>query len=198
MGDDGIRRTIHDDILHEIHTTMLAPPADPAALQRRLGDIHARLAALLRQIPAAWRPDLKQLGLAGALKQSVEEFDRVEWEVDPEADRIARKLPPLIAETVFYAAREALRNAARHGRRARGPLVLRFQMLYEDGLKIIIEDNGPGLMAVSAARQTTGQGLSLHSALMAVAGGSLTAESEPDRFTRIRLQLPQSVLSELL
>ena len=37
----------------------------------------------------------------------------------------------------------------------------------------------------------TGQGLALHSTLMAVVGGSLSVESVPGRYTRVLLSLPE-------
>ena len=38
----------------------------------------------------------------------------------------------------------------------------------------------------------SGQGLTLHSTLMAVIGGSLTVSSHPGQYTRLRLELPGS------
>jgi chemotaxis protein histidine kinase CheA len=36
----------------------------------------------------------------------------------------------------------------------------------------------------------SGQGLALHSTLLAVIGGSLSVESEPGVYTRVRIRLP--------
>ena len=50
---------------------------------------------------------------------------------------------------LFYAAREAIRNAARYGaqrRRAR-PLHLQVGVAWRDGLEITIEDDGVGMAA---------------------------------------------------
>ena len=38
-----------------------------------------------------------------------------------------------------------------------------------------------------------GQGLALHSTLMAVVGGTLSAESLPGKYTRVKLTLPHTV-----
>jgi signal transduction histidine kinase len=86
-----------------------------------LGDVHRQLAELLREMPAAAAPQVDRLGLIGALRQVVEEelpevFDGVTWRVEPWGEREARGIPALTAEVIFYAAREAIRNAARYGR----------------------------------------------------------------------------------
>jgi len=101
-------------------------------------------------------------------------------------------VPALTAEVVFYAAREAVRNAARYGRNgeAARALHLNVAVAWRDGLEIAIEDDGVGLGAVTIAAQGSGHGLGLHGTLMSVVGGTLTAESEPGVFTRILLSLP--------
>jgi signal transduction histidine kinase len=60
-------------------------------------------------------------GLLAALRHVVEcelagEFDCVTWAVEPEAEIACTHLSPLTAEVIFYAGREAMRNAARHAR----------------------------------------------------------------------------------
>ena len=46
--------------------------------------------------------------------------------------------------------------------------------------------------AASLATAGSGHGLGLHGTLMAVVGGTLTAESAPGAYTRISLALPRS------
>ena len=60
-------------------------------------------------------------GAGEALRKAVEEdfagaFDPVEWQVDPAVNDALNDISPLSSEVVFYAAREAIRNAARYGR----------------------------------------------------------------------------------
>jgi signal transduction histidine kinase len=137
-----------------------------------------------------------RLGLVGALHQAVDEefghaFDAVAWEVEPEAEQHAQAIPTLTAEVLFYAAREAVRNAARHGRRDdSAPLHLRIAVAQHHGLEITIEDDGVGLAAGSASEAGSGQGLALHSTMMAVVGGTLAVESAPGAYTRVTLRLP--------
>ena len=55
-----------------------------------------------------------------------------------------------------------------------------------DRFHLTIEDNGVGVGETSGG----GQGLALHSTLMAVAGGSLLLESMPNQMTRAELVMP--------
>jgi signal transduction histidine kinase len=59
------------------------------------------------------------------------------------------------------------------------------------GLEILIEDDGVGLGVEDGVNEGGGQGLALHSTMMAVVGGSLAAESLADAYTRVSLILPR-------
>ncbi len=94
-------------------------------------------------------------------------------------------MSPMAAETLYYAARELVRNAAKHARPAESPTPLQLTIstaLANDYLEITIEDNGIGL----DRSDSDGQGLALHGALMAIAGGSLALDTVPGQFTRER------------
>src|SRR5205807_927119 len=87
-----------------------------------LAEAHRQVSALLAALPPALAPDVARLGLVGALRRVVDdlggELDGVRWEIPPAGEQAAGALSPLAAEVVFGAAREAIRNAARHGRGA--------------------------------------------------------------------------------
>jgi signal transduction histidine kinase len=166
-------------------------------LQSQLADVHRQIANLLHAMPATAAPELARLGLIDALRQSIDgefgsAFDGVSWQVEPAAAEAARAVPALTAEVCFYAAREAVRNAARYGRNgeAARALHLKVAVAWRDGLEMAIEDDGVGLGAATISAQGSGHGLGLHGTLMSVVGGTLTAESEPGVFTRISLALP--------
>lgn len=204
--DQRTRRTLHDDILPRLHAVLLALNTDPqgnAEAIQSLSQAHRQVSALLHDLPTVSAPQVARLGLFHALRQAVEDeyasaFDQLEWEISPAAMEEARQIPPLAAEVLYYAAREAVRNAARH---ARGPLndgesapllCLRISAAVKDGLLLTIEDNGVGFASPPAdPAQVTGagQGLALHSTLMAVIGGTLSVESVPGQFTRVALSL---------
>src|SRR5207302_8716203 len=86
-----------------------------------LADAHRQISNLLREMPSPVAPEVARFGLAGALRRAVEDefpgaFDQVTWHVDPEAVQRLETISPLTAEVLFYATREAVRNAARYGR----------------------------------------------------------------------------------
>ncbi len=199
--DRRARRILHDDILPQLHTAMLAlnggaNSADALAL---LATVHRQISDLLHNLPAA-APDVARSGLVSALKFMVNgelanAFDAVDWRIEPEAELRAQAIPPLTAEVIFYAAREAIRNAARHGRgdNPQSSLCLQVSVGWEAGLKITIEDNGVGVTATHTHGVNgggSGQGLALHSTMMAVIGGTLAIESVPGKLTRVLLTLP--------
>jgi signal transduction histidine kinase len=178
----------------QLSSFVVRPSSEAISL---LADIHRQIANLLHAMPATAAPELARLGLIDALRQSIDgefasAFDSVSWQVEPAAAEAARAVPALTAEVVFYAAREAVRNAARYGRNGEAARALRLKVVvaWRDGLEMAIEDDGVGLGAVTIATQGSGHGLGLHGTLMSVVGGTLTAESEPGVFTRISLALP--------
>jgi len=134
-----------------------------------------------------------------ALRQSVTDehpgaFDKVDFAIEPDAERVARALPPLAAEALFFAAREALRNAAKHARHGDTdvPLHVQIALRTHDGLELSIEDDGIGLAAPSApeARGGSGQGLALHGAMLAILGGTLELVPRAGGGTKVVFKLP--------
>jgi signal transduction histidine kinase len=208
--DRRARRLLHDDVLPQLHAAMLSlrsgattPPDLQAEAVELLGDVHHQISNLLRDLPASLTPEVTHLGLPGALRWVIERemkgaFDQVDWNIDPQAEQSAGGLPPLATEVAFYAAREAIRNAARHARPegSMEPLRLWITMtLQPDGLDIRIEDNGVGLNSQATSSSGSGAGLALHSSLLAVVGGSLVIESKRDEYTCVRIYLLKSLWS---
>lgn len=218
--DRHTRRVLHDDILPTLHTAILMltartqPPINdsverstsnaqplthpPTEAVTLLTGIHQQISQLLRDMPGAATVDIARVGLLEALRRTIENeqrhaFDDVAWHIQPEVEPKIRAIPPLSAEVFFYAAREALRNAAKHGRaKTSAVLHLKITAGWRDGLEMIIEDDGVGITAGSGDGGS-GQGLALHSTMLAVIGGTLSMESEPGVFTRVILTLPSNV-----
>ncbi len=170
--------------------------ASPEAV-RLLTEAHRSTSDLLRSVPRPDGASVGQLGLVAAVRKAVDEewgqyFDGVAWTVDSEFEARARSVPAVVAETLFYATREAVRNAAQHGRGERKDqlLLLRIEARSSDGLNIIVEDNGVGFKPRVRPDRGKGQGLALHSAMLAIAGGTLTVEPNPGGGTRVILSLP--------
>ena len=210
--DRRARQTLHDDILPLVHTAMLelsagngaAGQANAPAMQL-LAEIHHQLSDLLRAMPGNAAPDVARLGLPGALRRTLDSelsgaFDGVTWQVQPETEQETAEMPLFMREVLYYAAREAMRNAARYARREGQPLQLSVTLTCLPGslpgLRLTVEDNGVGFQAAPDPGETdhggSGQGLALHSTLMAVIGGTLSVESFPGEFTRVSLDLPQA------
>jgi signal transduction histidine kinase len=194
--DQQARRVLHDDVLPQLHATMLElkPGADHTLMSLAL--VHRQIADLLHSLPHPTAPEVERLGIFGALSEvlSVElkdAFDEVRWEVQPEVERRAKEIQPVPAEVVYYAGREAMRNAARHARpeNSRAALRLSVSGYWRNGLEIVIEDNGVGLS--ESTSHGSGEGLTLHSTMMAVINGSLVLESTPAEGTRVTLRLPE-------
>jgi signal transduction histidine kinase len=170
-----------------------------------ISDTHRRLASMMRTTAPGAPHRLEHDGLINAIQTMLEQdfqnaFDEVDWEISEEtAMRIDEVISPAIAELIFAAVQEALRNAARH---ARGSdvhrhlhLILKATWNPQDRhLELIVADNGIGIVSASSSTTGTGGGLLTHSALLAIAGGSLTIVSAPGEGVTVRIVLPAETL----
>jgi len=199
------RRVLHDEVLPQLHTAILRLEAcgDPEAMAA-LTSAHKTLAAMVRQMGAAAPERLEREGLVVALRRALDHdfrgaFESVDWRVDESAvERIARDVPPFVAETVFAAAQEAIRNAARHARGGDGarPLRLTVEMGWSDGLRLAVQDDGVGVAASNRQEGGgTGSGLLFHSTMLAVVGGRMDVESAAGQGTTVVIIVPESALA---
>lgn len=193
--DQHSRRVLHDEVLPLIQTAMIALSGnDQAEAIALMGDAHKEVSNLLHELPMVATPDVKRLGVIGALRRVVEiefatVFDEVVWEIDGEAEMKLRGVGEISAETLFYAAREIIRNASKYAHHPDRPLQLTISLEQTPAeYSLQITDNGTGFKSGTA--DGTGQGLTMHSTLMAVVGGSLAVESVLNKGTRVRLTLP--------
>ncbi|GAC1422925.1 MAG: hypothetical protein NVS4B1_20120 [Ktedonobacteraceae bacterium] len=212
------RRVLHDEILPQMHlallrletvrytlnggqkqaigTTQQNEALDDAV--QTISDAHRRLAAMMRANTPSAPHRLERDGMLHAvrimLRQDFQQaFDEVEWTIPEETmSRIDEVVPPAIAELIFAAVQEALRNAARHGRGSdvHRRLCLSVKALYNQSLEILIADDGVGIVAASSSTAGTGGGLLTHSALLAIAGGSMLVKSTPGGGVTVRIFLP--------
>ncbi len=223
------RRILHDDILPEMHLALLrletlrsfldiekgspqsseSPPVSPEDVLNEvtglISDAHRRLASMMRTTVTSAPHRLEREGMMNAIHTMLDQdfqqaFDEVEWCVSEEtANCIDEVTPPAIAELIFAAVQEALRNAARH---ARGSDVHRRLLLtlkascdrLEPHVEVIVADDGVGILSASNSTTGTGGGLLTHSALLAIAGGSLTVKSVPGEGVTVRILLPAESL----
>jgi signal transduction histidine kinase len=206
------RRVLHDEVLPELHTAILylseqaaaevpgeGEPGQTARSMAQLAGIHRRISDLMRDLPLATPHCLAAGGLAAALPALIEgppgdAFQHVEWSIHPEAAEAASCLPAFSSEVLFFAARELVRNAARHarGNQASRPLALWIGLaLHESRLSLVVEDDGIGIThracnestAASAAGDAVpllpGTGLRMHAALLAAIGATLELSLRP-------------------
>ncbi|HRF47027.1 MAG TPA: hypothetical protein PLC98_05315, partial [Anaerolineales bacterium] len=202
--DQRLRRELHDEVLPQLHATMLMlgdATAVPLALNE-LAALHHRLSDLVRAMPNSGAPELRRHGLPGALRAVIEgelagAFTNASVDVEPSVAAAAQALPAFAAETLYFAAREALRNAARHGRGGDPQRQLQISLqghveCTTAGARLLhfgIRDDGVGVSpgGVTAGTQ---HGLTLHTTLMAVAGGGLEIASRPGGGTLVELRMP--------
>jgi two-component sensor histidine kinase len=196
--DQKTRRVLHDDILPDIQAALIlldgAKDKNGKALSL-MTDAHKQISNLLHDMPTTSAPEVARLGFITAFQRSVQNdfsatFDTIRWDISPEAETVAAQLPTLTAEVLFYAVREVVRNAAKHGRGgvAERPLSLNISMQHQEQLIITIADNGVGLG--NSDTSGSGQGLALHSTMMAVVGGTIVMETAAHQFTRVILSIP--------
>ena len=57
-------------------------------------------------------------------------------------------------------------------------------------MEIVIEDTGAGNLDIRQKESSSGQGLVLHSTMMAVIGGELAFEQVPEQSARVVLRVP--------
>jgi signal transduction histidine kinase len=213
--DRRLRRELHDDVLPRLHAAvlMLNDPEHARAGISELATVHKHISDLVRAMPNE-QPEVRRHGLFGALRVVAEQemsgaFDTVTLDVNVDAERRAARLPAFQSETLFSAAREAIRNAARHGRGAagagRGALTLTITGVVSDGLVVRVIDDGVGIASArttppdpSAPPKPGAQhGLMLHTTLMAVAGGQLEIGPGPTGGTCVTLSLPNLANGQL-
>ncbi len=197
--DRRTRRMLHDEVLPHLHAALLSlnttNDQHHEAIEA-LSIAHRQIADLLRDLPIMTVPEISLLGIVSALQNTIENefsgaFDQVIWEVPEEATKTLEQLSPLVTEVVYFAARESIRNAARHGRADDKPPSLKISTIMRaQACEIVIEDNCVGSPGERRKELSSGQGLSLHGTLMAVIGGELSFEQVSGKSTQVVLRVP--------
>ena len=152
---------------------------DPAAV--------ARLARRQEHELRAWMAGEVELGsetLGAALRAAVAE---VEDDAGAIVELTDPRRPPAgpPTEALAAAAREALRNAARH---APGAPIFVFAQASADGAEVFVRDEGPGFELATVPTERRGVRDSIVGRMAAV-GGSAVVESRPGEGTEIALRI---------
>ena len=124
--DQQTRRTLHDDILPRLQSTMIKLSTnimDKDTAIQSMGEIHHQLTTVMRELPTIHEPELARRGLVEALQVTIEHeyqpcFNSLTWQVDENVSTKYSSLPAYASDVLYHATREAVRNAARHGRQS--------------------------------------------------------------------------------
>jgi signal transduction histidine kinase len=199
INDRRTRRVLHDEVLPDLHAALLSLSTTDDNYHQAmeaLSSAHHQIADLLRDSPIVTAPEVAHLGLVVALQKTIENefsgmFEQVTWEIPDEvAPRLAH-VTPLISEVVYFAAREAIRNAARYGRTDDVLPTVKIAIKQRaQEWEIVIEDDCAGNLDRQDREPSSGRGLTLHGTLMEVIGGKLTFEQVPGKVTRVVLRVP--------
>lgn len=206
------RRLLHDEILPALHLTVLRLSGlqnehqELCEATTTVADVHRQIANLLTVRQAA----AVRLGSTGGSESDLgtvladivrvefaHAFDSICWQrTDPVP--LADGACGAAAETMIGAAREAIRNAARHGRGGlpNRPLHLTLAVCADEEIRVHIQDSGVGMRSPNGETDGggSGSGLALHSTLLAIAGGYLAVESAQAGGTIVTLSMPCELL----
>ena len=153
-------------------------------LQQRTMD----LADVIRNLSHELHPGvLQHVGLAAALKGHCAEFGRqYAIEITLSAADSLDGISHDVALCLYRVAQEALRNIAAHAAAHQAQVTLRST---GQSLELVIADDGQGFDLVKAQR-SGGLGLISLDERVRLIGGSLAIDSQPQRGTEVRVQVP--------
>jgi len=162
------------------------PSADWVTSLRLIDEIVNQIRTFTFEIHPAM---LEDLGLVPTLHWYGEQFESqsgTQVTVSEYGQR--RPLSATLATCLFRAIKELLNNAAKHGRAKEVVIGVHWR---EDGLRIVLDDDGSGFNPADALAPQTRRGLGLagmQERLLAIKG-RLTVESEPGHGARIILEM---------
>jgi signal transduction histidine kinase len=155
-------------------------PERAQVLRGLTDDVDATIDEVRSFARGIYPPMLAQTGLRLALRGAGREAALPTTVV---ANRIGR-YPPEIEATVFFSCTEALQNAAKHARHAKGVQISIWQ---DRDLRFEVSDDGDGF---DPACTPYGTGLRNLSARLAAVGGTMTIESAPGQGTVLGGSIP--------
>jgi signal transduction histidine kinase len=142
-----------------------------------------------RRVLAALRPSaVDSLGLAGAIRRSLEEAaQEAGWSARFTDGLGDVRLAPAVETAVFRIVQETLANAARHARSATVEVELGVRA---ERLHLQVRDDGVGLLQAEAPGASRGLGLAGMRERARLLGGSCRIESAGAGGTRVTVDLP--------
>jgi two-component system sensor histidine kinase UhpB len=193
-----VSRELHDETgqaltLLLVRLQLVENMSSEAEIRRELAELRELVGETLdgvRRLAVHLGPSvLEDLGLCSALEWLA---DRVRAEaglvVDLRLECECAHASPEVAVAIFRVAQEALTNVVRHARATRVEMSLR---LDGGALDLSIADDGKGFVVAEAQQRPSASiGLFGMAERIALVGGSLEIDSNPDTGTRVRASLP--------
>jgi PAS domain S-box-containing protein len=191
-----VARELHDDVTQRLALLAIdaggieAGPVGEAqavaiqSVRQGLAELSDDVRALSHRLHPS---GLELVGLAGALKAECERFSSSEsLRTDVMLEGVPAGLPPETALCLLRVAQEAMRNSARH---ARGRTVEVRLQPKDEGLQLVVRDDGVGFDP-AAQRSRPTLGLASMRERMLLADGELRIESAPGQGTTIVAWVP--------
>jgi signal transduction histidine kinase len=165
------------------------PEAAAAELRDAERQIRHGLEESRRAIAALRAAPLEALGLAAALRQRAEQLEQRTGLVMACAIEELPPLPPLVEQTIYRVADEALMNVEKHAAARRVAVALKSG----DRLRLEIVDDGVGFEVEPAGASGESRfGLLGMRERAALVGGELTVDTAPGAGTKVILCLNES------
>jgi len=193
-----VSRELHDDTgqaltLLLVRLQLVENMSSEAEIRRELAELRELVGETLdgvRRLAVHLGPSvLEDLGLCSGLEWLA---DRVRAEtglvVDMRLDCEWGHASPEVAVAIFRVAQEALTNVVRHARATRVEMSLK---MVDGSLELSVADDGAGF-AVEEAQQRPSASIGLFGMVerIALVGGSIEIDSNPDSGTRVRASVP--------
>jgi signal transduction histidine kinase len=195
-----LRRDLHDGLGPQLASQTLGleavaqlMPTDPEKAQSLLGSLktQAQDAILdVRRLVYDLRPPaLDDLGLIGALRQSVSRYETGELRFSFDVPARLSELPAAVETAAYRIAQEAMTNVVHHAEATRCTVRL---FCKDEHVIIEVRDNGRGL----PQNHQTGVGLQAMKERTTELNGEFVLESLPDGGTLVQARLPLEVYGE--
>jgi signal transduction histidine kinase len=186
-----LRRDLHDglgpalaSVIWQVDSARDMIPTNPSEavqmLESSIGQAQAALADIRRLVYGLRPPALDELGLVGALEQSVRQHPQIS--VTVEAPAPFPSLPAAVEVAAYRIVQEALKNAVEHGK-AKNCVV---SLALENGLCLTVRDDGLGLPKMVSP----GVGLFSMRERAEELGGVCTLHPRPGGGTAVEVSLP--------
>lgn len=193
-----LRRDLHDElgpqlasqtlIIEALEKRMRQDPTSAAQLLEELKKQSRRAVQDIRQIVYDLRPPaLDNLGLAGALRESLASYRRSGVDFQLEAAEPLPALPAAVEVAAYRIVQEAITNVVRHAEAKRCTVSIEYEEADENtALRLRVEDDGNGLKG----NRPHGVGLTSIRERATELGGDFTLDSGSKNGTRLCVRLP--------